>query len=125
MTRKNTWLPGQPGFGNPSARDEPGEQRNRRDLPRWNGPAQTPLIDLINGAVYVVIAFGLGYWALTFAGHLNLIASLIVAGGILVMIGVAVWRFQHAIRRIIWRRKHIALTGGRYLRAWERTPTSY
>lgn len=125
MPRKNTWLPGKAGFGHDLASDEPGRLLRNWEIPALGSRMPTPLGDLIASAVFVVVAAALAYWAWAFAGPLNLPALLIVSGAIVVMLALAVWHLAIAIRRIRWRRKNIAVTGGRYLRAWERTPLTY
>jgi ABC-type xylose transport system permease subunit len=121
MTRKNRWLPGDPGFREVQASDEPGWATDRATWNMWRGPT-TPLNSLVSAIVLIVVATLIGFWAFALAGPLNLGAFLVATIGILAFLGIAAYSLVRAIRQWSWRRKNVAVTGGRYLRAWQQTP---
>jgi hypothetical protein len=125
MARKNTWLPGHGDLGNDRSSDEPGYASDRTDAAYWGGASRTPIGDIVTAAALIVAGLVVGYWAFAIEGPLNLGAFLVVTIAILVFAAVAAWRLQRGIRRWRWRRRNVALTGGQYVRAWQRTPTSY
>jgi hypothetical protein len=61
-------------------------------------------------------------WAFASAGPLNLGAFLVVTIAILASLGIAAYNLVRGIRQWRWRRQNIAVTDGRYLRAWQQTP---
>jgi ABC-type multidrug transport system fused ATPase/permease subunit len=117
----NKWLPGDPGFRDARASDEPGWATDRATWNMWRGPT-TPLNSLINAIILIVVAAVVGFWAFALAGPLNLGAFLVATIAILAFLGIAVFNLVRGIRQWSWRRKNIAVTGGRYLRAWQQTP---
>jgi hypothetical protein len=113
VTRKSNWLPG-------ADQREPGPEH---DLTSYNQvyPGRTrPIVDVISGVVSVVLAAALAIFIFGFVPNLNLVAVLIVGVGMLVFLGVGVFYLQRGGRRWAWRKRHIADTGGRYLRPWEK-----
>ena len=112
MTRKSEWLPGADGI-------EPGGDRDR-DFMGYPMGRLPPLADIISGVVLVVCAIGVGVFMFAAIPSLNLPAAIIGGVGIAVFLGVAVFYFLRGGRRWAWRKSHIAETGGRYLRPWER-----
>jgi FtsH-binding integral membrane protein len=77
---------------------------------------------VIVGALFIALAVLIAVLVFGFTPGLNAVAAIIAGVGILVLLGVAIYSLQRGIRRWVWRRGHIAETGGRYLRAWETYP---
>jgi len=121
MTRMNKWLPGDPGFRDVRASDEPGWDSDRAVWNLWRGPT-TPLNSVLYAAIFIVVAGVVAFWAFALAGPLNLGALLVASIAILAFLAIAVYNLVRAIQQWRWRRANTELTGGRYLRAWQRTP---
>jgi hypothetical protein len=123
MTKKSTWLPGQATvYGD----DEPSLKPNRD--PAWNyrNWAATPLGDFIFSGLIIVGIIVMFAWALSQPGAgKNLGLALFLVGIAAIALVAAILRTVRSIKRIIWRRENTALTGGVYLRAWQRTPKQH
>ena len=122
MTKKSTWLPGQDSvYGD----DEPSLKSNRNGGVRWGNWAGTPLGDFMFAGVIVVGVIVLAVWLFTRTDPLPSGGVLVFLGLIALALVAALLRFVRSIRRINWRKEHIDLTGGMYVRAWQRTPEQY
>jgi hypothetical protein len=116
MTKKNTWLPGQP------ANQEPGRSRDNTGMPGQRVPA-SPLGLIVNGCAAFVIGVGIVWFGLAMQ-----VFQRSVGGGLVILLGaavfvfIAVFAFSVGIRRRNWRKKNTNLTGGVYLPVWAHTP---
>jgi hypothetical protein len=119
MTRKSQWLPGQTD----RAYNEPGLANNDKvyNYGTNYGQMRTPLAGFIVSAAYIVMIVVLDVFLLSMP-NLNGPGPVILIVADVVFVGLGIFYFVTALRRLRWRRRNIALTGGRYLRAWERTP---
>ena len=123
MTKKSTWLPGQ---SNVYGDDEPSLKSNRNGGVRWGNWAATPLGDFIFSGVILILAVAVAVWVFgPGAAPLDAGGSYVLLGLIAIALIAVVLRTVRSIRRIIWRKNNTALTGGVYLRAWQRTPKQY
>ena len=122
MTRKSRWLPGQTD----RAYDEPGLANNDKSYNYGTsyGQARTPLGGFITSAAIIVIIVVLDFFVLSMP-RMNAPALVILAVANAVFLGLAIFYLVTGLRRLRWRRNNIALTGGRYLRAWEATPRGF
>lgn len=110
MPRKNQWLPGQ--------NNEPGY---KTDFRSYNiGQVKTPLGYIIVAATLIVCVVILDTFILGMP-NLNGPAITIVVIADLVLLGLALFNAVRGTRRWIWRKKNVNLTGGVYLRPWERS----
>ena len=91
------------------------------------GPGQTPLEDVIPGIILVAVAaIALPIVAIVafLPGTPVAIPAVFVPVG-LVFLLLGIWLIRRGAKRWAWRKAHAHLTGGRYLRPWEKTPDSY
>ena len=100
-------------------RPEPGA--NQDHLSRFGfGPGVTPIDDLTTSAFFIAGAVGMGIFAALpeLQGNGSWVFWLCSFG----FVAGAVYTTQRAIRRWRWRLANVDLTGGVYLRPWEKTP---
>jgi hypothetical protein len=81
----------------------------------------TPLQDITTGVLLLAGAVLIAILVFGLTPNLNLGASIIAGAAILILLAGAGYTLQRCGRQWAWRRSRIAQTGGRYLRAWERT----
>lgn len=107
----------------PHPSGEPGRQYDHLSS-AGEGPGQTPLEDVIPGIVLVAFAIIMIPLAIVLA--FTTIAAFIVllALGIIFLV-LGTWLIRRGSKRWAWRQSNVHLTGGRYLRPWEKTPDSY
>ena len=123
MTKKSTWLPGQ---SNVDGDDEPSLKSNRNGGLGWGNWGATPLGDFIFSGVILILAVAFAIWVFgPGAAPLPAGGSYVMLGLIAIALVAVVLRAVRSIKRIIWRKNNTALTGGVYLRAWQRTPNEY
>ena len=113
MVRESNWLPG-------AEQREPGSEYDLTTYGQAYPGRTRPLTDVVSGVTLFVCAVGLAIFVFGFVPGLNLGAVLIAGFGILAFLGVGIFSLVRGGRRWAWRRSHIAETGGRYLRPWER-----
>jgi hypothetical protein len=114
MARKSNWLPGE-------SLQEPGAKTDRYSS-GYIGPGVTPLQDVTTGVLLFVGACVIAMVVFWVIPQLTLGASIVAGAAILIMLAGATYTLQRGGRRWAWRKKHVAQTGGRYLRPWERNP---
>ena len=84
------------------------------------GPGVTPFEDLSTSVFFILGAGGMGFFALL--PELQGNGAWIFWLGSLGFVAGAVYTTQRGIRRWRWRLANIDLTGGIYLRPWQKTP---
>ena len=90
------------------------------------GPGQTPLEDVIPGIVLTVLSLFMlptAFLLLAPDPPIAVVAVFVPLG--VVFLGLGLWLIQRGSKRWAWRKANVHLTGGRYLKPWEKTPDSY
>jgi uncharacterized membrane-anchored protein len=77
------------------------------------------------GSTAIAGGLVLAIWGLVILPTLNVPAGLIIFISAVALIVAGTITLRLGIRRWMWRKRNIARTGGRYLRAWETTPTVF
>jgi len=146
MRRKSSWLPENaptPKDRRPVS-DEPGSKYERRydrrsgwwalvDLlnAAWPGdgvhsgvaaPPRSPLGYLANAALALVFAAALVAMPFVMGAADVMVLLVLVLLAAVVLVLAAAWNVSVGIRRWRWRASHVELTGGTYLKPWQRTP---
>ena len=114
--------PGRTPKPQPHPSGEPGRTHDGLSV-AGDGPGQTPLEDVVPGIVIVVIGLVTIPLALLPGAPVAIVAVFVPLGvGALVLGG---WLIRRGSKRWAWRRANVHLTGGRYVRPWEKTPENY
>ena len=112
MARKSTWLPG-------GARREPGARWDPQAGP--DGLPKSPLAAVGWAAFIIAMTMGLIVFSLSIPGPMSIGGLIAMAVGSLVFLALAAFLLVYGIRRWRWRRRNTHLTGGIYVRPWQRT----
>lgn len=88
------------------------------------GPGQTPLEDVIPGILITVVAIIVIPLVIFVPGVVVAVTAVFVPVGV-VFLALGIWLIRRGSKRWAWRKANVHLTGGRYLRPWEKTPDSY
>jgi hypothetical protein len=122
MTRKNRWLPSDRS----NATIEPGSDQDFANshvpISYTARPNQTPLADLIQAIIAFVVLVGAIIWLFNLVPLGSIGADCILVFVCAAAVFTMIWCLNRSIRRWRWRMHNIDLTGGVYLRAWQRTP---
>lgn len=115
---RSTWLPGR------NQRREPGRDHDGSGF-GISGPGQTPLEDLLTGAVFCAVA--LGGIAVGFVSGVgsNLGAVAIMLGAGTIFLAGGVYMIVRGEKRRRWRLREARRTGQPFVRAWQRTPSPW
>lgn len=107
----------------PHPSGEPGRQYDNLTV-AGDGPGQTPLEDVIPGILLVVLGLAMILVVTLIPGMAVAAIAVFVPLGV-VFFALAAWLIRRGSKRWAWRKANVHLTGGRYLRPWEKTPSSY
>jgi hypothetical protein len=124
MTRMNKWLPSDgSNFNAEPGRDQDYSTTRRPSFGMyWARPNQTPLADLINAIVAFLVLIAAGIWLIVTLPLGSIGADCILGFVCAAAVFTTIWCLIRSIRRWRWRMHNTDLTGGVYLRAWQRTP---
>lgn len=108
----------------PSAAHSPEPGAKHDNLSHFGfGPGVTPVEDLTTSVFFIAGSAYAGYMALSNPGVPGWATALVWFCSLMFVAGT-VYTTQRGIRRWRWRLANVHLTGGVYLRPWEKTPRS-
>ena len=126
MARERTPQPsGNPPKPQPHPSGEPGRKYDHLST-AGEGPGQTPLEDVVPGIILTVLSLPMmatGFLLLFPDPSIAVVAVFVPLGVVFLALGV--WLIRRGSKRWAWRKANVHLTGGRYLKPWEKTPSAY
>ena len=107
----------------PHPSGEPGREYDSYTV-AGEGPGQTPLEDVIPGIVFVVLTI-ITIPLVTLLPNTPIAVTAVFVPVVIVFLILGIWMIRRGAKRWAWRLANVHLTGGRYLRPWEKTPASF
>jgi len=116
MRRKSSWLP------DDREKIEPGR---RHDFTDGDGRgADSPLTDLLGGALMIAGAVALVVWGTFSDVWTSTGGAVVLVVGTLALLAGAVYPAQRGLRRVAWRRRESKRTGRPAPRIWQQSPSN-